>query len=177
MLAPKEPPKLPERWPLAVRLGVAAGPEFIAAGWGSLGLSAEVGVRYRFFSAGAELRSDPPLGSRASFGVGDVSFARVSGALVLCAHYGWFVGCGVGDIGRVFFYGTEKLPASTHYAAAGVRTGLEFPVAPPRFFLRMTLDLRAPILVKSYVQKDTTIFQFAGLGVSGGLGFVAELGP
>lgn len=177
MLAPKEQSKLPERWPLAVRLGVAVWPEIIVTSRGSLGLSAELGVRYRFLSAGAELHGNPPIGSFLQTGVGEVSFARLSGALVLCGHYSWFVGCGVGDVGRMFFLDSQKLPASALYVSAGVRMGAEFPVAPPRFFLRASLDLRTPIRVVSYTYRDITVFQTAGLGVGAVLGFVAELGP
>jgi hypothetical protein len=107
-----------------------------------------------------------------------VGFARLSGAALLCAHWGWFVGCGVGDLGRFLFPDhSQRLPASTFYGAAGVRAGLEFPVAPPRFFLRTAFDLRAPIHPASYTFGSTTVFQAAGLGVGFGLGFVAELAP
>src|SRR4051812_45415751 len=89
-----DPPKPPERWPVAVRIGAAVWPELIARGTGSLGISAEIGARYRFVSLGVEAHGDPSLGS-ASYPNGKVSFARISGAFLLCAHYGWFAGCGV----------------------------------------------------------------------------------
>lgn len=180
--APKEKPVLPDRWPLAVRLGLAVWPELLVPRWGSVGASAELGVRYRFFSVDAELHYDPPIGSFTQPGFGKVTVTRVSGALLLCGHYGWFAGCGVADVGRIFFPRVAfphvaPLPASTLYATAGVRVGLEFPIAPPRFFLRAAFDLRAPIGMSSYTYKNTTVFEAAGLGVGVGFGFVAELAP
>jgi hypothetical protein len=173
-----DPPKPPARWPVAVRLGVAVWPELIATGWGSFGFSAEAGVRYRAFSAGIEAHGDPPLGSVASQSGGAVSFARVSGALLLCAHYGWFAGCGVGDVGRFIFPERgHRLPASTFYGAAGVRAGLEFPVLPPRLFVRAAVDLRAPIRPVSYTTHGASVFESAGPSLGLGLGLVAEFPP
>jgi hypothetical protein len=172
------PPPPPERWPIAIRAGAAVWPELVASGWGSLGFSADVGVRYRAFSAGVEMHGDPPLGS-APFPDGmTLSFARLSGAVLLCAHWGWFSGCGVGDAGRFLFPNhTQKLPASTFYGAAGVRAGLEFPVGSPRLFLRAALDLRAPIHPASYTVGTTVRFQAAGPGAGLGLGMLVELPP
>jgi hypothetical protein len=179
MLGEPEPPKPPERWPVAVRLGVAVWPELIAAGFGSLGFSVEAGVRYKAFSAGIEAHGDPPLGSQSFQFLGAVSFARVSGALVLCAHYGWFVGCGVGDAGRILFpnHIIPYLPASVLYGAAGVRAGFELPVAPPRLFFSTTFDLRAPIHPASYAPRGNEIFRVAGPSVGLGLGLRLELPP
>jgi hypothetical protein len=178
MLAEPDPPKLPERWPFAVRLGVAVWPELIATGWGSFGFSAETGVRYRAVSASVEAHGDPPLGSVPYPNVGAVSFARVSGALLLCAHFGWFVGCGVGDAGRFIFpnHG-HLLPASLFYGAAGVRAGFEFPVAPPRVFVRVAADLRAPIHPANRVVAGVNIFEAAGPSFGLGLGLLAEFPP
>jgi hypothetical protein len=171
-----DPPKRLERWPVAVRLGVAAGPELIVAGWGSVGVSAEMGARYRAVSLGVEAHGDPPIGSLTYPNVGAVVFARMSGALLLCAHYGWFAGCAVGDVGRFLFPDhVQALPASVRYAAAGVRAGLEFPVAPPRLFIRTTLDMRASIDPVVYSTPHGSIFQPASLGVGLGLGLVVEL--
>jgi hypothetical protein len=173
-----EPPAKPERAPFAIRLGVSVWPELVVTGWGSLGFSAEAGVRYRAVSVGAELHGDPPLGSASYPSVGAVSFARFSGALLLCGSWGWFVGCGVTDVGRFLFVKSAPvLPASIFYGAAGVRAGLEFPVAPPRLFLRAALDLRAPIHPASYAAAGVSVFQAAGPGVGLGLGIVAELPP
>ncbi len=56
-------PKPPERWPVAVRLGFATGPELIVSGLGSFGVAAEIGVRYRAVSVGVEAHGNPPIGS------------------------------------------------------------------------------------------------------------------
>jgi hypothetical protein len=170
------PPPL-ERLPLAIRIGAAVWPELIASGWGSLGFSADVGVRYRFLSANIEAHGDPSLGSQAVAN-GSVSFARMSGALLACAHFVWFTGCAIGDAGRIFFpTRPPALPPSTSYAAAGVRAGLDFPVAPPRFFLRAGMDLRAPIHPVTYAPPRSSPFQVAGLGLGLGLGVLVELPP
>jgi hypothetical protein len=172
-----DPPTKPDRAPLAVRFGVAVGPELVALGWGSLGLTAGVGVRYRAVSFGVEAHGDPSLGTL-TYPEGNVRFARASGALLACAHLAWFVGCGVGDVGRLLFPDhAPALPAAAFYGAAGVRTGLEAPVVPSRLFLRTTVDLLAPIHPKSYVTAHDTLFQVAGPGVGLGLGLVLELPP
>jgi hypothetical protein len=175
---PKPSPELPERWPIAVRLGAAVWPELVASGWGSLGLSVEGGARYRFVSASVEVHGDPPIGSVTFQNAGTVSFARVSGALLVCGHYSWFVGCGVGDAGRFIFPNhVQVLPASTFYGAVGARVGLEFPVAPPRFFLRVAVDMRAPIPPASYARQGAVVFETAGPGIGIGIGGLFELAP
>jgi hypothetical protein len=178
---PKPDPPAPlERWPVAVRLGVAVWPELIADGWGSLGFTVDAGVRYRAVSFSAEIHGDPPLGSQTFQDVGAVGFARLSGAMLLCGHWGWFVGCGVGDAGRFIFPDhVPALPASTFYGAAGVRAKLEFPVAPPLVFLSVAVDLRAPIPPVNYVARNagTTVFETAGPAFGLGLGLLWELSP
>jgi hypothetical protein len=171
-----DPPRPYERAPIAVRIGATAWPELIANGWGSFGISVEAGVRYHAVSLGVEAHGDPPLGAVSYAQLGAVSFARLSGALLLCGHWGWFTGCGVGDAGRFLFPNhIHALPASAPYDAAGVRANLEFPVAPPRIFLRVGVDVRAPIHPGNYNADAVTIFKSAGLGFGFGLGLVAEL--
>lgn len=173
-----DPPPLPERWPLAVRMAVTGWPEVVASNWGSLGISAEVGARYRAFSVGVEVHGDPSLGSIVYQSLGAVSFARVSGALLVCAHFGYFAGCGVGDVGSLIFpKHIPALPASDFYSAVGVRAGVEFPVAPPRLFIRAAVDLRAPIHPAQNTVHGVTIFEAAGLGLGLGLGLLVELPP
>jgi hypothetical protein len=110
--------------------------------------------------------------------VGSVSFARVSGALLLCAHFWWFVGCGVGDAGAFLFPNHVRLlPVRDFYGAAGARVGLEFPVVPSRFFVRAAVDLRAPINPANNTVQGASIFQAAGPGVGLGLGALVELPP
>lgn len=178
-MSPKpDPPTTPERWPLAIRVGLTAWPEVMVSGWGSLGLSLDAGVRYRSFSASVEVHGDPPLDSEPYWNKGDVSVARVSGALLLCGHWGWFAGCAVGDAGRIFFLNPKLHDASALYGAVGVRAGLEFPVAPPRFFLRAAVDLRAPIHPASAtLQGAASSLTSAGLGFGLGLGLLVELPP
>jgi hypothetical protein len=169
-----DPPKPLERWPVAVRFGVAAGPELIVKGSGSFGFSAEIGARYRFVSLGVEARGEPSLGSVAYPYVGSVSFARASSALLLCAHYGLFAGCVVGEAGRFFFPDhAGRLPASILSGAAGGRAGLEFPVLPPRLFLGVAVDLRAPIPPTKKTSMGQTVFETAGPSV--GLGFALRV--
>jgi hypothetical protein len=173
-----DPPKPLERWPIAVRLGVAVWPELVASGWGSIGFSGEAGVRYHAVSLDAEEHGDPPLGSEPVPNLGAVSFARLSGALLLCGHWGWFAGCGVGDAGRFFFPNhIPTLPASTFYGAVGARASLEFPVAPPLTFLRVAVDLRAPAPPARYWARstNTTIFETAGPAIGLGIGLLWEL--
>jgi hypothetical protein len=171
------PPESPERRPIAIRIGGAAWGETFASGWGALGFSADVGVRYRAFSASVEAHGDPPLASQ-NFANDTWSFARISGALLACAHFAWFAGCGVGDVGRVLFpKHNAVLPPSTLYGAAGIRAGLDFPIAPPGLFLRAALDLRAPIRPTTYAPAGHVIYQAASPGVGLGLGLLAELPP
>ena len=173
-----EPKVVPEPSPLAVRLGAAVWSEIVVAGWGSLAFSTDVGVRYRGVSLTVEAHGDPPIGSLSYAPAGEVSFAKLSGRLLLCAHWGWFAGCGVGDLGRIWFPNHAPLfPASTSYGAAGVRLGLEFPVAPPRIFLRTAVDLLAPIRPARLSVKNLTSFEAAGPSVGLGLGVLVELSP
>jgi hypothetical protein len=158
-----------------VRLGVSVWPELVATGWGSFGVSAEVGARYRFVSLGVEAHGNPPVGSVTYLDVGAVSFARLSGALLLCGHFRWFAGCGVADVGGFLFPNhISVLPASAVYAAAGARAKLEFPVVPQRLFLSAALDLRAPIHPASYPTAHGNVFESAGPGAGFGLGLLAE---
>jgi hypothetical protein len=176
--APKpDPPKPLERWPLAVRLGVTTGPELVASGWSSFGLAAEAGVRYRVVSFGVGVHGNPSLGSQ-PFADGSVSFARVSGALLLCGHFGYFAGCGVGEAGRIVFPDhIALLPPSTFYGAVGARAGFEFPLAPPWLFLRTAVDVLAPIHPASYAPMGRSIFQIAGPNLGLVLGLLLELPP
>ncbi len=170
-----DPPQQPERWPLALRVGLAAWPEMVASGWASLGLSAEIGARYHAFFAGIEVHGDPPLGL-VPYPGGNVTFARMSGALFACAHIGWFAGCGVGDMGAFLFPAhNPALPKSAFYGAAGVRASASFPIAPPRLFLDTTIDLRVPIHPVSYSTTSAKYFEAAGLGGGLGVGLKLEL--
>jgi hypothetical protein len=175
-------PKPPGRWPAALRFGVTAGVESVASGWGSLGLAAEVGARYRFVSLDFEAHGNPSLQAVMFPGHGSVNFSRVSGALLLCGHVGWLAACGVLDEGRVIFPNhLAALPPSTPYTAAGARAALEIPVpvVPPRLFLRAMVDLRTTIRPAPYVDSTgtPTYFAPAAPGFAFGGGLLLELPP
>jgi hypothetical protein len=173
---PTKPP--PEKPPFAFRVGAAAGADFFATDGGALGLSADFGVRYREFSAAIDAHGDPPLGSHLVTNVGSVSEARVMGALLLCGHYGHFIGCGQAAGGAVLFPGhVPLLPASTRYGAAGIRLGLEFELA-PRFFLRVGLDVLLPFWRTNFpgLQPGGSVFEIISPNIGLGLGGLWELG-
>jgi hypothetical protein len=80
--------------------------------------------------------------------------------------------------------GPLHLPRSSSGAPAvgplrrrGCARGFEFPVAPPRIFVRTTIDLRAPIDPANFRYARIDIFAPTGFGVGLGLGVVAELAP
>jgi hypothetical protein len=180
---PLQPPALttppPERPRLAFRAGAALWPEIFATDGGAFGISIDLGVRYRAFSASIEAHGDPPLGSHLVAGLdGTVSEARAMGALLLCGHYGVFTGCGLGAGGAILFPShVSDLPASTRYGAVGIRLGLEFPVAPP-FLLRVGADLLLPFWRTAFVRRETgtNVFEIASLNAGLGLGGVWEVG-
>jgi hypothetical protein len=166
---------VPERWPVAVRLAVAVGPEVVASSWGSIGLTAEVGFRYRSFSLGVEVHGDPPMGSYLT-PVGSVTFDRVTGALLACYHIAWFAGCAVGDAGGILFPNhVSALPAATFYGDVGVRVGLEFPIARPRVFLKVAANVTAPINPRQFFFRQAPVFQVAGPSAGLLFGPVLEL--
>jgi hypothetical protein len=172
-----DPAPPPERAPVAIRVGAAVWPEVIASGWTSLGLSAELGVRYRAFSIGVEVHGDPPIESMAYVGGGELRFARLSSHFLLCGHWKLFVGCGVGDAGRIWFPGhVQPLPPSILYGAAGARLRLEFPVA-PWILLSVGMDLLAPINRRRFSKGGLPAFEVASLNFGLGFGAVFELAP
>ena len=173
---PTKPP--PERLPFAFRIGAAVGPDFYATDGGALGFSADFGVRNRAFSAAIEAHGDPPLASRLVTGFGSVSEARAMGALLLCGHYGYFIGCGQTAGGAILFPTRySSLPASTRYGAAGIRLGLEFEVA-PRFFLRVGLDVFLPFWRTNFPGPPggSSAFEIANPNWGLGLGGLWEIG-
>lgn len=170
-----DPPKSLDNWPIAIRVSAATWTELIASGSGSLGFSGGIGARYHAVSLDAEVHGDPSLGAQ-PFVNGSVSFTRISGDLLLCAHLSWFAGCGVGEAGRIFFPNRiSPMPPSTSYVAAGLRTELNFPIAPPWVFLSTSFDLLAPIHPANYSEMGRSIFQVSGPSVGLGLGLRVEL--
>jgi hypothetical protein len=171
-----DPPKPLEHWPIAIRFNAAWWTELIASGWGSVGVSGGIGARYHAISLDAEVHGDPSLGSVTYAQVGAVSFARISGELRLCAHFGWFAGCGIGGAGRILFPNhVNALPASDFYATVGGSTGLDFPISPPRLFLHTGVDLRAPILPHVHTVGGVNIFDTSGPSVGLSLAVLVEL--
>ena len=103
-------------------------------------------------------------------------FARVTGALLLCAHYNVLVGCLKGQGGRILFPGTLPAFPAQRYAAAGVRVGLEFPVV-PWFLVRVDGELLPPIdPAPAVVRNKTVVFQVAGWNAGLGLSAMFVLG-
>ncbi len=126
-----DPPAQPERWPFALRLGATVSPELIAAGWASLGLAIDAGVRRGPVSLSVEAHGDPPLGKQSFQNAGAVSFARVSGALLLCGSWG----SSPGAVSRTLDASSSptmprrypRRPSTALLASAGTWS---FPVAP-----------------------------------------------
>jgi hypothetical protein len=180
---PLEIPKFietpPEQARLAIRFGAAVWPEFIVENQGWFGVGVDAGVRYRAFSVGLEAHGDPPLGARPVPGIGSMSSARVIGTLVLCGHYPPFVSCIKGDAGAILFPDhAPSIPAAAPYGAIGGRVGVEYPVAPPSFLVRTTLDLSIPI-VRTTVPNElggAPAFTIASPNFGLGLGVVWDLG-
>jgi hypothetical protein len=172
-----DPPPLPERWPTAFRLAATAVPEAVASGWGSIGITAQGGYRYRSFSVGLEVHDDPSIESHHSPD-GNVTFNRLTGAILACYHIQWFAGCAVGDAGAILFpHHVQALPAATFYSDVGVQVALEFPlpIVPPWLFLHVGANVMAPINPSQFFAMTTPIFQVAGPSVGVSFGPVLEL--
>jgi hypothetical protein len=105
-----------------------------------------------------------------------VSFARLTGALLACAHLDPLVACLKGQVGGVLFPGTVPPEPAQLYAAAGVRLGLEFPIAPSRFILRVDGELVPTIDPVSIPTGKGTSWQVAGWNGGIGLGAMFALG-
>ncbi len=166
-----DPPRPAEKGPWFLRFGAGVWADYISSDRGSLGLTLDVSVRRGWFSIMAEGRGDPPIGSTAYTDHVSVRFARVTGALLLCGHIDPLVACLKGQVGPVLFPGTLPPQPAHLYTAAGVRIGLEFPVRPTRFILRLDGELLPTIAPASIEHAGQTVFQVAGwnagLGVSG----------
>ncbi|MFO0761268.1 MAG: hypothetical protein U0359_32615 [Byssovorax sp.] len=174
---PTKPP--PERAPLAIRFGAAVWPEFIAKDEGWVGLSMDLGVRYRAFSVGLGAHGDPPLGARSFQYIGSMNSARVIGTLSLCGHSPPFVACLKADAGAILFPNHALfVPPSLPYGAIGGQVGVEYPVAPPSFLIRTTLDLSIPIHPPNVPspRDNDPLFAIASPNFGLGLGVVWDIG-
>jgi hypothetical protein len=107
---------------------------------------------------------------------GSLRFARIAGALLVCGHIDPLVACLKGQAGGMLFPGSAPpLPAQL-YIAAGIRLGLEFPITPSRFILRVDGELLPTIDAASITQLQQTVFQVAGLNAGLGLTALFALG-
>jgi hypothetical protein len=171
---PTKPP--PEKAPLSFRVGSGVWVDWISSDRGSLGLTLDASLRYLWGSVAVELRGDPAIGTTKVPGYGTVSFARVTGALLACGHLDPLVACLEAQVGGVLFPGTVPPHPAELYAAAGVRLGLEFPIAPSRFILRVDGELLPTIDPESIGMGKVTAFQVAGWNGGIGLGAMFALG-
>jgi hypothetical protein len=176
-----DPPKPPEPFSTAVRLWLSGGVELVANDWSNVGLSAGVGFRYHSVSFNFEGHVNPPMDTH-SYPDGKVNFVRLTGALLVCYHVGWFVGCAVGDAGSIMFpTRVQLLPSSILYASVGARVGMEFPlpILPPRLFLAVHVDVMAPLNQRSFSSMSFSmsepIFEVAGPSAGLFFGPVLEL--
>jgi hypothetical protein len=158
-------------------MGASAGVEAVAAEWGSVAVTAGLGVRYKSVSFGFEVHGNPSTGSLTYLGVGDVRFGRLTSSLLLCYHVVWFSGCALGDAGRLLFPNhVPELPPSLFYLAVGARLSMEFPIAAPRLFLNVSGTLLAPLGgPRSFPTVHGVIFQEAGPGAALTFGPLIEL--
>ena len=172
------PPSMPTphepKTALSFGLGTAAWIGQITTDRAALGFTLDAGIRYGWFSAAIEGRGDPPQAPLPIATGGSANYARATGALLFCGHYGWFVGCAKGEAGRFLLIG--NLPESTHgYGAAGLRLGLDFPVVPRRFFLRVAGEVLAAFDPATIRVRHQTLFQVTGTSTGLGLGALFAL--
>jgi hypothetical protein len=171
-----DPPEPPEKPLLSFRFGLGVWVDRISDAGGSVGLTADASVRYRWGSMGVELRGDPPLGTTPVPDFGAVGFARITGALLLCGHVDPLVACLKGQAGAMLFPGSVRPEPARLYAAAGVVLGLEFPIAPSRFILRVDGELLPTIDPASFGPGKVPEFHVAGLNAGLGLTALFSLG-
>jgi len=174
-----EPATPPEpKTPLSFRFGTGLWADLISSDRGSVGLTLDAGVRYGWFSVAVEGRGDPPIGSTVhgnGLNGGSVSFARATGALVVCGHYDVLVGCVKGQAGRILFPGTFPPEPAALYAAAGIRVGVEYPVVPQRISVRLDGEVLAPIDPAFIEHQKQTVFQVDGWNAGIGIGALFAL--
>ncbi len=174
--APEPDPPKPREAPLSFRFGAGLWADLVANDRGSLGLTLDAGVRYRFFSVGIEARGNPPLGATLTPNAGSLNYARVTGALLVCGHFEWVIGCAKGEAGRLLFPGAVPSEPALGYGAAGVRLGMEYPVVPQRFLLRMMADVGGTINPATIARQNVSIFQVAGWSAGFGVGALFAVG-
>jgi hypothetical protein len=138
----------------AFRFGLRAGLAVATAPAPAATLAADVGVRGEAWSVSLEGRADLPVTADVDQGV-RLRTSVLAGALVPCGHWRWFVGCGVVAVGSLRLEAVHADPttaldrttphaASSVYAAAGARVGLEWPIPS---LTRLALRLSGEALV------------------------------
>lgn len=132
------PPRSPVRFRVGagLQVGVGAVPSLA-----SLGVTAQVELRYRAFSLGIEGRVDPRVGSASAPTGGGVGATLIAAALVPCARWRFLGFCALLELGAL--QGTGVDIASTYlgttlYAAAGIRLAGTIPL---RSWLALELHL------------------------------------
>jgi len=110
----------------------------------SFGFTVTGGIRARRWSLNLEVRADVP--STQSVPAGSVTTAIYTGAIAPCFHASVFAGCGLVLLGAQIAHGdfAVSMDANEFYAAAGLRTALEFPLA-RKLELQVQADLLATI--------------------------------
>jgi hypothetical protein len=174
---PTRPP--PEKAPLSFRVGSGVWVDHISDDRGSIGLTLDASVRYYWGSVQIELRGDPALGTTVHTNANEsysVRFDRITGALLACGHMDPLVACLKGQVGAMLFPGSVPSEPAQLYAAAGILLGLEFPVTPSRFILRVDGELLPTIDPASIAPRGLPAFQVAGLNAGLGLRALFALG-
>lgn len=153
------------------------------------GLTANVGpgfgigadVRGEVFSIGVELRgvlpgityAADPIDPSAPFGLGDFDLSQLTGLVVPCGRYKYFVGCGVVQ-GGVFMFKSRIDQGILPVFSLGPRVGLEIPFA-ERFavfgfgealFAASQGTFGDPAINAKWTQSIVTGFFAAGLSVN-----------
>lgn len=132
------PPRSPVRFRVGAGLQAGAG---AVPTIGSLGVTAQVELRYRAFALGLEGRVDPRLGSVPGPMGGGVGATLLLGIIAPCARARMFGFCallGMGALQGIGIDVTTSRQATTFYAAAGARIAAEVPL---RRFLSLDLHL------------------------------------
>ncbi|MEO7329028.1 MAG: hypothetical protein ABI193_10645 [Minicystis sp.] len=169
----------PSRWEAHAALGSWLG--LGVAPRAAVGLSGEVGVRWRMVSLSGELRWDPPADVDVGGGA-RLSTWRLVGAVVPCGHWSrevWgLFGCGVVQAGKI--WGTsEGVPGPATigepYVAMGGRFGVEVRLAPitPHLGLRLSGDVLGNVQGVGFAIGDRARWQQTRVAGDVGLGVIA----
>jgi hypothetical protein len=195
-IAPTMPPAAPPFPAPPPTPPPAAGPAFRVGARGGLAvgltptptahIAVDVGVGWPSFSLALEGGAALPMQGDADAGV-RLRTSIVSGSLVPCGHYKWFVGCGLISVGALRAEAVNATTPATStgiFVAAGARAGLEWPIV-PAFALRLSADalvnlhplgaqaLKGPTPVQAIPVEAWRSGPFAGVL---GAGFVARFG-